>query len=60
MTNTLGPIGHRPLALDGALVQKISKHHSFKDIKNSFLGVTWMGIKPNQIFFKIFFNTYVH
>ena len=47
---------HGSLALDGAVVRKISKRHFFQDIKNSFHGVTQMGIKPHQIFFQIFFS----
>ena len=54
MINTLGPIGHRPLALDGALVQKILKHHFFQDMKKSFHGVTQMGLEPHQFFSKYF------
>ena len=48
---------HGSLALDGALVRKISKRHFFQDIKNSFHGVTRMGLKPHQFFFQIFFST---
>ena len=48
---------HGSLALDPALVQKISKRHFFKDIKNSFHGVTQIGLKPHQNFFQIFFST---
>ena len=39
---------HGSLALDSALVQKISKRHFFQDIKNSFHEVTQMGLKPHQ------------
>ena len=42
--------------LDGRLVQKISKRHFFQDIKNSFHGVTQMGLKPHQNFFQFFFQ----
>ena len=48
---------HEPLALDGTVVRKISKRHFFQDIKNSFHGVTQIGLKPHQNFFKIFFST---
>ena len=41
-------IEHGSLALDPALIQKISKRHFFQDIKNSFHGVTQMGLKPHQ------------
>ena len=47
---------HGPLALDGAVVQKISKHHFLQDIKNSFHGVTQMGLEPHQNFFQKFFQ----
>ena len=50
---------HGPLALDGAVVQKISKRHFFQDIKNSFHGVTQICLKPHQNFFQIFFSTYM-
>ena len=53
MSNTL----HVPLALDGTVVQKISKHHFFQEIKNSFHGVTQMGLEPHQNIFQIFFPT---
>ena len=43
--------------LDGRLVPKFSKRHFFQDIKNSFHGVTRMGLKPHQKFFQIFFST---
>ena len=46
-----------PLALDGAVVRKISKRHFLQDIKNSLHGVTRMGLKPHQIFFQKFFST---
>ena len=45
------------MALDGALIPKFSKRHFFQDIKNSFHGVTQMGLKPHQNFFQIFFST---
>ena len=48
---------HGSLALDGAAVRKISKRHFFQDIKNSFHGVTQMGLKPHQNFFQNFFST---
>ena len=48
---------HGPLALDALLVPKISKRHFFQDIKNSFHGVTQMGLEPHQNFFQIFFST---
>ena len=44
-------------ALDGRAVRKISKRHFFQDIKNSFHGVTQIGLKPHQNFLKIFFST---
>ena len=50
-------VGHGSLALDSRLVRKISKRHFFQDIKNSFHGVTQIGLKPHQIFFQIFFST---
>ena len=50
-------MGHEPLALDRTVVRKISKRHFFQDIKNSFHGVTQIGLKPHQNFFKIFFST---
>ena len=48
---------HGPLALDALLVPKISKRHFFQDIKNSFHGVTRMGLEPHQNFFQKFFST---
>ena len=48
---------HEPLALDGRVIRKISKCHFFQDIKNSFHGVTQIGLKPHQNFFKFFFST---
>ena len=54
---TITIIQHGSLALDSALVRKISKRHFFQDIKNSFHGVTRMGLKPHQNFFQIFFST---
>ena len=47
---------HGPLALDGAVVQKISKRHFLQAIKNSFHGVTQMGLEPHQDFFQFFFQ----
>ena len=47
---------HGPLALDALLVQKISEHHFFQDIKNSFHVVTQMGLEPHQNFFQNFFQ----
>ena len=44
-------VNHGSLALDGAVVQKISKYHFFQDIKNSFHGVNQMGLKPQQKIF---------
>ena len=52
-----GRIYHGSLALDSAVVWKISKRHFFQDIKNSFHGVTWMGLKTHQNFFQNFFST---
>ena len=47
------------LALDGALVPKVSKHHLFQDVKKPSHGDTQMGLEPHQIFFsKFFFNNY--
>ena len=48
---------HGSLALDSAVVQKISKRHFFQDIKNSLHGVTRMGLKTHQNFFQNFFST---
>ena len=45
-------IYHGPLALDALLIPKISKCHFFQDIKNSFHGVTQMGLEPHKIFFQ--------
>ena len=50
-------IMHGPLALDALLIPKIPKRHFFQDIKNSFHGVTRMGLEPHQIFFQNFFST---
>ena len=50
-------IVHGPLALDALLVPKILKRHFFQGIKNSFHGVTRMGLKPHQNFFQNFFST---
>ena len=52
-----GILRHGSLALDGALVHEFSKHNFFQDIKNSFHGVTQMGLEPHQIFFQNFFST---
>ena len=52
-------LNHGSLALDGAAIRKISKRHFFQDIKNSFHGVTQICLKPHQIFFQIFFSTYM-
>ena len=52
-----GILIHGSLALDSAVVRKISKRHFFQDIKNSLHGVTRMGLKPHQNFFQIFFST---
>ena len=35
-------------SLDTAFVRKISKHHFFKDIQNSFHWVTDIGLEPHQ------------
>ena len=51
------PCMHGSLALDSAVVRKISKRHFFQDIKNSLHGVTRMGLKPHQNFFQKFFST---
>ena len=50
-------LGHGSLALDSAVVWKISKRHFLQDIKNSFHGVTRMGLEPHQNFFQNFFST---
>ena len=50
-------VSHGSLALDSAVVRKISKRHFFQDIKNSLHGVTRMGLKPHQNFFQNFFST---
>ena len=50
-------LAHGPLALEGAVVIKISKRHFFQCMKNSFHCVTQMGLEPYQIFFLIFFST---
>ena len=39
-----------PLALDSAVVQKISKRRFFQDIINSFQGATQLGLKLPQFF----------
>ena len=48
---------HGSLALDGAVIRKISKRHFFQDIKNSVHQVTQMGLKPHQKIFQNFFST---
>ena len=53
----LSTLYHGPLALDALLVPKISNRHFFQDIKNSFHGVTQMGLETHQIFFQNFFST---
>ena len=50
-------LAHGSLALDSAVVRKISKCHFFQDIKNFLHGVTRMGLKPHQNFFQKFFST---
>ena len=47
---------HEPLALERRLIRKISKHHFFQDIINSFYGVTQMGLEPHQNFFQNIFR----
>ena len=42
---------HKPLTLDGRVVQKILKRQFFQNIKYSFHGVTQIGVKPQQNFF---------
>ena len=49
-TKTLFSIRQEPLALDGAVVRKISKRCFFQDIINSFQGETQLGLKPPQFF----------
>ena len=39
-----------PLALDSAVIRKISKRRFFQDIINSFQGATQLGLKPPQFF----------
>ena len=56
-TRAAGLTSHGPLALDALLVPKISKRHFFQDNKNSFHGVTRMGLEPHQNFFQNFFST---
>ena len=48
---------HGPLALDGAVVQKISKRHFSQVIKNFYHMVTHMGLEPHQNFFQNLFST---
>ena len=48
---------HGSLALDSTVVWKISKHHFFSRFKNSFHGVTGMGLKPHRNFFQNLFST---
>ena len=50
-------IQHGSLALDGSVIRKISKCYFFQNIKNSFYGVTRMGVKPHQNFFQNLFST---
>ena len=47
---------HGSLAQDSTVVRKISKRHFFQDIKNSFHGVTQIGLKPHQNFLNFFFQ----
>ena len=48
---------HGSLALDGALVQKISKRLFFQYIKKSFHKVTQLSLEPHQNFFQKIFST---
>ena len=50
-------IEHGSLALDDALVPKVSKRYFFQDITKSFHRITQMGLEPHQNFFQIFFST---
>ena len=43
-------LSQEPLALDGAVVRKISKRRFFQDIINSFQGATQLGLKLPQFF----------
>ena len=56
VTSSSGIATHRSLALDSAVVWKISKRHFFKVIKNSSHEVTQIGLKPHQNFFSNFFQ----
>ena len=53
-------LAHGPLALEGAVVTKISKHHFFQCMKNSFHGVPQTGQRTTPIFFfqNFFFTKY--
>ena len=53
VSKTSNVLRHEPLALEGIVVQKISEHHFFQDIKNSFHGVTQICLKPHQNFFQV-------
>ena len=45
------------MAQDGRIVREISKRHFFQDIKDSFYGVTRIGLERHQNFFQFFFST---
>ena len=46
----IGQSDQEPLALDGAVVRKISKRRFFQDIIKSFQGATQLGLKLPQFF----------
>ena len=52
-------VKQEPLALDSAVIRKISKRRLSQDIINSFQGATQLGLKPPQFFLfqKISTNT---
>ena len=50
-------VHHGSLTLDGAVVRKISKHHFFQCMKNSFHGLCQMGLEPHQNLKRFFFST---
>ena len=60
MSSLFATTDQEPLNLPGRKTRsKISKRHFFQDIKKSFHGVTQICPKPHQIFFQIFFSTYM-
>ena len=48
---------HGPLALDSAVIRKISKCHFLQDIQNSSNGVNQKGLDQKQNFFQNFLST---